>query len=199
MQSTSLTLPLSLVNVHGIHHREGMMVSPIPRFTDNHDTWPLDANVSTLVSTLFIFHFFIFYLLPPPQLCPMPIMMTTAPSLALHDVEDTSCPSICTLTTCPFVSPFVQINLLAYPHACMLISVRRSSPRTTKRPRTGPDRSPGPASVLNGPVLVLNFSGKLRTSPGPVFCPYLIGVVTSHDQALNLVIIPLNPVTTLFN
>ena len=54
-------------------------------------------------------------------------------------------------------------------------SVRRSSPRTAKRPRTGPDRtdlgpdrSPGPASVLNGPVLVLNFSGKLRTSPGPV-------------------------------
>ena len=32
----------------------------------------------------------------------------------------------------------------------------------------GPDRSPGPASVLNGPVLVLNFSGKFRTSPGPV-------------------------------
>ena len=74
----------------------------------------VDANVSTLVSTLFIFHFFIIYFLPPPQLCPMPIMMTTAPSLALHDVEDTSCPSICTLTTCPFVSPFVQINLLAY-------------------------------------------------------------------------------------
>ena len=55
------------------------------------------------------------------------------------------------------------------------VSVRRSSPRTAKRPRTGPDqtnlgpdRSPGPASVLNGPVLVLNFSGKLRTSPGPV-------------------------------
>ena len=54
-------------------------------------------------------------------------------------------------------------------------SVRRSSPRTAKRPRTGPDRtdlgqdrSPGPASVLNGPVLVLNFSGKLRTSPGLV-------------------------------
>ena len=54
-------------------------------------------------------------------------------------------------------------------------SVRRSSPRTAKRPRTrldrtnlGPDRSPGPASVLNGPVLILNFSGKLRTSPGPV-------------------------------
>ena len=33
----------------------------------------------------------------------------------------------------------------------------------------GPDHSPGPASVLNGPVLVLNFSGKLRTSPGPVW------------------------------
>ena len=87
-----------------------------------------------------------------------------------------------------------------------ICSVRRSSPRTAKRPRTRPDwtdlgldRSPGPASVLNGPVLVLNFSGKLRTSPGPVLCPYSIGVVTSHDQALNLVIIPLNPVTTLFN
>ena len=89
------------------------------------------------------------------------------------------------------------------------VSVWRSSPRTTKRPRTGldqtdlgPDRSPGPALVLNGPVLVLNFSGKLRTSPGPVrtgLLPLLIGVVTSHDQALNLVIIPLNPVTTLFN
>ena len=50
--------------------------------------------------------------------------------------------------------------------------VRRSSPRTAKRPRTGLDRTdlgpvlgPGPASVLNGPV----------------FYPYLIGVVTSHD------------------
>ena len=42
------------------------------------------------------------------------------------------------------------------------ISVRRSSPRTAKRPRTGPDRtdlgldcSPGPTLVLSGPVLVL--------------------------------------------
>ena len=60
------------------------------------------------------------------------------------------------------------------------LSVRRSSPRTTKRPRTGPDRtdlgpdrSPGPASVLNGPVLILNFSGKLRTSPGQVRTGFL--------------------------
>ena len=43
-----------------------------------------------------------------------------------------------------------------------LISVRRSSPRTAKRPRTGldwtdlgPDCSPGPTLVLSGPVLVL--------------------------------------------
>ena len=41
-------------------------------------------------------------------------------------------------------------------------SVRRSSPRTAKRPRTGPDWtdlgpdcSPGPTLVLSGPVLVL--------------------------------------------
>ena len=41
-----------------------------------------------------------------------------------------------------------------------------------------------------------------RSSPGLVqtgLLPLLIRVVTSHDQALNLVIIPLNPVTTLFN
>ena len=44
----------------------------------------------------------------------------------------------------------------------MGISVRRSSPRTAKRPRTGPDwtdlgldRSPGSTLVLSGPVLVL--------------------------------------------
>ena len=43
-----------------------------------------------------------------------------------------------------------------------IISVRRSSPRTTKGPRTGldrtdlgPDCSPGPTLVLSGPVLVL--------------------------------------------
>ena len=43
-----------------------------------------------------------------------------------------------------------------------LVSVRRSSPRTTKGPRTGPDWtdlgpdcSPGPTLVLSGPVLVL--------------------------------------------
>ena len=52
-------------------------------------------------------------------------------------------------------------NLLDEWHQCV-VSVRRSSPRTAKRPRTGldwtdlgPDCSPGPTLVLSGPVLVL--------------------------------------------
>ena len=56
--------------------------------------------------------------------------------------------------------------------------VRRSSPRTAKRPRTGldwtdlgPVLGPGPASVLNGPVLVLNFSKKVWTSLDQSFTP----------------------------
>ena len=84
----------------------------------------------------------------------------------------------CLHTIPPAHSPvFMPIHPHTQPHPQppAPASVRRSSPRTAKRPRTGPDRtdlgpdrSPGPASVLNGPVLVLNFSGKLRTSPGPV-------------------------------
>ena len=59
-------------------------------------------------------------------------------------------------------------------------SVQRSSPRTTKGPRTRPDQtdlgldcSPDSTLVLSVPVLVLKISGMSRTSPSP----YLIGVI----------------------
>ena len=50
-----------------------------------------------------------------------------------------------------------------------------------------------------GPKLLQKGLGPVLDRSGPVFYPYLIGVVTSHDWALNLVIIPLNPVITSSN
>ena len=54
-------------------------------------------------------------------------------------------------------------------------SVRRSSPRTAKRPRTGPDwtdlgldRSPGPTLVLSGPVLVLKVLWDVKDQSWPL-------------------------------
>ena len=39
MQTTSLTLICSLVNVHSIYPRDKMMVIPIPSFADDHNTY----------------------------------------------------------------------------------------------------------------------------------------------------------------
>ena len=121
MQTTSLTLTRSLVDVHGIHPRDETMDIPIHSFADDHDTWPhhIDANASTLVSTPFLFHFFIFYLLSLPQLYPMTITMTTAPSLALPDDEDTITPIRLHTRHTPIREP-----ICTSPSACMPPRVR---------------------------------------------------------------------------
>ena len=85
--------------------------------------------------------------------------LNAVPSEKLH--------SECDLNVCDFklVENFLATNSR---NLGILTRIRRSSPRTAKRPRTGLDRTdlgpvlgPGPASVLNGPVLVLNFSRKV--------------------------------------
>ena len=63
-------------------------------------------------------------------------------------------------------------------YSLRLTSVRRSSPRTAKRPRTRPDwtdlgldRSPGPTLVLSGPVLVLKVLWDVKDQSRPVLAP----------------------------
>ena len=79
--------------------------------------------VNTSKYTFFIFHFFTFYFLSLPPLCPMTITMMMAPSLALPNDKDTITPirePICLHTpvhACLMIYKWVHLHSHANPHA----------------------------------------------------------------------------------